>query len=62
MLFHDQVPGWDEISEGPKALFVRFAPEADREATSERLQDVLQTVGRFPGSAHRSPCSARRRS
>ena len=55
MLLYDQIPGWDEISEGPKALFVRFAPGADREATYERLAESLSGIGVFRGSAEPLP-------
>ena len=55
MLLHDQIPGWDEISEGPKALFVRFAPGADPGATMKRLEEGLPGIGVFPGSAQPLP-------
>ncbi|HET7722345.1 MAG TPA: FtsX-like permease family protein, partial [Acidimicrobiales bacterium] len=55
LMVYDEVPGWDEVSPGPKALFVRFAPGADREATRARLEEALGEVGRFPGSAQVLP-------
>jgi hypothetical protein len=54
-MVYDEVPGWDEVSAGPKALFVRFAPDADRQATHARLEEELAGVGRFPGSAQVLP-------
>lgn len=50
-LTYDEIPGWDEISEGPKALFVRFDEEAATGPTAERLGEALAGVGIFPGSA-----------
>ncbi len=55
LMIYDEVPGWDAVSEGPKALFVRFAAGADREATRARLEESLARVGRFPGSAQVLP-------
>jgi hypothetical protein len=55
LLTYDQIPGWDEISSGPKALFVRFDDDADHDATRTRLQDTLAGVGVFPGSAQPLP-------
>ena len=55
MMVYDQVPDWDEVSAGPKALFVRFGSGEDREVVSERLEESLGTVGRFPGSAQVLP-------
>ena len=55
LMVYDEIPGWDEVSPGPKALFVRFAPGAEREATRARLEESLGTVGRFPGSAEVLP-------
>jgi hypothetical protein len=55
LMVYDEIPGWDEVSGGPKALFVRFAPEADREVTRARLEEGLAGVGRFPGSAQVLP-------
>ena len=55
LMVYDQVPHWDEVSAGPKALFVRFAPDAHREATIERLREPLASVGWFPGSAQVLP-------
>jgi hypothetical protein len=55
LMVYDDIPGWDEVSAGPKALFVRFAPGADRDATHARLAESLAGVGRFPGSAQVLP-------
>jgi len=55
LMVYDEIPGWDEVSSGPKALFVRFAPGADRQATRARLEDALAGVGRFPESAEVLP-------
>ena len=55
LMVYDEIPGWDEVSAGPKALFVRFAPDADRDATQARLEEGLAGVGRFPGSAQVLP-------
>lgn len=55
LMVYDAIPGWDEVSSGPKALFVRFTPAADREATIGRLEETLAGVGRFPGSAQILP-------
>ena len=54
LMLYDQVPDWDEVSAGPKALFVRFGP-GDRDAVTARLQESLAGVGRFPGSAQVLP-------
>jgi hypothetical protein len=51
MMQYDQIPGWDEISAGPKALFIRFAPGADRDAATERIGAGVEGIGVFPGSA-----------
>ena len=55
LMVYDEIPGWDEVSPGPKALFVRFTRGVDREATRARLEDALGGVGRFPGSAQVLP-------
>ena len=55
LMVFDAIPAWDEVSSGPKALFVRFRPGANREATIARLEDALAGVGRFPGSAQVLP-------
>ena len=55
LLTYEQIPGWDEISSGPKALFVRFDDEADDDTTSTRLAETLAGVGVFPGSAQPLP-------
>jgi len=55
LMVYDAIPGWDEVSPGPKALFVRFAAGTDHEATVERLQESLAGVGRFTGSAQILP-------
>jgi hypothetical protein len=55
VLVYDQVPGWDEISSGAKALFVRFEAGADRKAAIERLEEGIAGIGVFPNSALPSP-------
>ena len=55
LMVYDQIPDWDQVSAGPKALFVRFARGADRNATTERLEERLAGIGRFPGSAQVLP-------
>ncbi len=55
MMVYDQVPNWDEVSPGPKALFVRFRSGEDVNAVTERIQGSLVSVGRFPGSAQVLP-------
>ena len=55
LMVYDEIPEWDEVSTGPKALFVRFRPGADRDATIERLEEGLARTGRFPGSAQVLP-------
>jgi predicted lysophospholipase L1 biosynthesis ABC-type transport system permease subunit len=55
MLVYDQAPGWDEISSGPKALFIRLEPDADRASATERIEAGLFDVGHFPGSAELLP-------
>lgn len=55
MMVYDQVPDWDEVSPGPKALFVRFRSGEDANAVTKRLQESLESVGRFPGSAQVLP-------
>lgn len=55
MLVYDQIPGWDQISTGPKALFVRFADDVDRAVATERIESGVGEVGLFPGSAQVLP-------
>jgi hypothetical protein len=55
LMVYDEIPAWDEVSPGPKALFVRFRHGADRQATHARLEEELAGVGRFPGSAQVLP-------
>lgn len=55
LMVYDEIPGWDEVSAGPKALFVRFTPDADPKAAHARLAANLVGVGRFPGSAQVLP-------
>jgi len=51
LLAHDRIPGWDQISPGPKALFVRFRPGADREAAADRIEGQLPGISRLEGSS-----------
>jgi hypothetical protein len=51
MMVYDQIPGWDEISPGPKALFVRFRPGADRDAAIERITKGLPGISKLEGTA-----------
>jgi hypothetical protein len=55
MMIHHQIPGWDQISPGPKALFVRLTPGSDRAAATKRIADGVGEVGAFPGSAELLP-------
>lgn len=55
LMVYDAIPGWDEVSAGPKALFVRLAPGADRDAAVARLEEDLAGIGRFPRSAEILP-------
>jgi len=51
MMAYDQMPGWDQISPGPKALFIRFRPSADRGAAFERISDGLPGISHLEGTA-----------
>ncbi len=55
MLAFDRIPDWDAISPDPKALFIRFASGADRDAVTERLSPHIGEIGVFPGSAEPLP-------
>lgn len=55
MMVYDQVPNWDEVGHGPKALFVRFRSGENVNAVTDRIQGSLVSVGRFPGSAQVLP-------
>jgi ABC-type antimicrobial peptide transport system permease subunit len=45
------MPGWDQISPGPKALFVRFRPGADRGPAIERITEGLPGISQLAGTA-----------
>lgn len=51
MITYDQMPGWDQISPGPKALFIRFRPDVDREAAVERISEGLPGISRLEGTS-----------
>ena len=55
MMIHDRIPGWDEISPGPKALFVRFRPGADQQAAIARIAEGLPGISRLEGTAESLP-------
>ncbi|MFP5319886.1 MAG: FtsX-like permease family protein [Acidimicrobiia bacterium] len=55
LMVYDAIPGWDEVSPGPKALFVRLADGVDPEAATARLEEDLAGIGRFPQSAQILP-------
>lgn len=51
MMVTEQIPGWDEISPGPKALFVRLRPGADHDAAVARIEDGLPGISKLEGTA-----------
>src|SRR5205085_6116036 len=51
MMITEQIPGWAQISPGPKALFIRLRPGVDHDAAAARIEEGLPGISALAGTA-----------